>query len=132
MNNQEALTRVWKHFIVNNGRFSIVGSSEEDLNPKYYGNEGARCPVGLLMDKRDYNPDFEGTAVEALYDQMPSLHEVDVLLLAAMQLAHDNSATDFAAKVRSRKEARRDFKRGLIKIAKKFELVVPRKERKNG
>ena len=130
MDNQQALSRVWTHFVVNNGRFSIVGNSEENLIPRYYGNEGARCPVGLLLDKKDYDEDFEGTSVREFYDRMPSLHGVDVFLLEAMQLAHDNSATDFAAGVKPRKEARRDFKHGLKKIAKKFDLEVPRKERR--
>ncbi len=132
MNNQQAFEKIWLHFVVNNGRFSIVGNSEEEVMPRYYGTEGARCPVGLLIDSRDYNEDIEGTAVSKIYEEIPSLQEVDVLLLSAIQLAHDNSATDWAVGFQSRKEARKEFKKGLQRIAKKFELEIPRKARNNG
>ena len=131
MNNQQAFDKIWLHFVVNNGRFSIVGNSEEEVMPRYYGTEGARCPVGLLIDNREYNEDIEGTAISKVAVSLPSLQEVDVLLLSAMQLAHDNSATDWAVGVKSRKEARKEFKKGLQRIAKKFDLVLPRKGRKN-
>lgn len=59
----------------------------------YYGDNGARCHVGLLIPPADYRPEFEGCTVRQLHEKgqfFAGLPEPEVSLLESFQAIHDD------------------------------------------
>jgi hypothetical protein len=59
----------------------------------YHGENGARCPVGLLIPAADYRPEFEGLTVGDLHGKglfFTELPPAELALLTMFQGIHDD------------------------------------------
>lgn len=62
----------------------------------YRGPNGTKCAAGFLIPDDQYNPDFEGRRISAIFSDVPALSaEVgyeSIGLLDSLQVAHDTAA----------------------------------------
>lgn len=105
MTDQQALDRVWKHFVVGAAPPSIRAGETEDAEdgeptptPQclYRGEHGERCAFGLMIPNRLYHKSMEGRDAVFVLSEHPKLRErlagVSPALLGQLQTAHDAAA----------------------------------------
>ena len=87
---QRAFQRVWQHFIVDHGKYSLGADGE----CKYRGPNGAKCAVGLFIKDADYHTGMERLGVFGLTEGLPAGYfgRVTKMQLVALQCAHDTAA----------------------------------------
>jgi hypothetical protein len=59
----------------------------------YYGENGKRCPVGILIPEKDYNESFELMSVEDIFTRY-NVDKDRANLLRKFVRIHDNCATN--------------------------------------
>ena len=124
MNMQEAFDKAYLG-VVAQGEPSL---GRNRLRCKYRGDKKARCPIGFLIEDKDYKRSMEGIKIDfLLYNRkLPDyLSSLNVVFLVMLQRAHDEatSYSDFTEQ----------FKRNMNRIALIYELKVPEtKESKSG
>jgi hypothetical protein len=92
MTNQEAFTKVVQHLRQQGER--SIREEDEALRCRYRGEDGKMCAIGCLIPDEEYEPSMEGKAIETLLRRRegtfaPSLEEVSLSLLGALQRVHD-------------------------------------------
>lgn len=118
--NQKVFNLVWEHFVIKQGKQSIIEDEwSEELVWAYRGPYRRRDPVGLLILDDNYSKKMEGLTVEELLEAYPDLQlgTKDVSLLSKLQWAHDcavNSDKEFNERVRAR----------LEQVAQEFKLEM--------
>jgi hypothetical protein len=98
MTRQEIFDLIWQHFVTQKSNFSISYENE----PRYYGANGYKCPIGLLIPEDLYRPAMEGNGIHTILERWPALlnnfidrgiidtnDNVSVLFLERLSLAHD-------------------------------------------
>jgi len=117
-NQQRAFSIIWKHFVDNGGKQSILQhKGTGDTYWAYRGPYRRKDTIGLLISDEDYSPKMEELTIEEVLEEWPDLQLVtkEVALLMRLQWAHDCVAKndkEFSEKVRAR----------LEKIAQEFNL----------
>jgi hypothetical protein len=95
MKKKQVFKTVVTHLLTQNSR-SVEGS---DLgNCAYQNNEGKQCAIGVLIDSKNYQPDLEGKATDALEviqavekSLDTNINKSDRDLLCKLQDIHDYS-----------------------------------------
>lgn len=109
-NNQRAFSIIWKHFVDNHGKQSILEhKGTGDTYWVYRGPYRRKDAIGLLISDEDYDPAMEGLTVEEVMERWTDLQLAtqDMALLMRLQWAHDCAAKNekvFSEKVRARLE----------------------------
>lgn len=85
---QGAFETVYRH-LMGQGARSCVEHPRGISIPAYYGRHGRRCAVGCLIPIEEYDPIFETMNLEEVARRCPSLHRVDLNLLYALRVCHD-------------------------------------------
>jgi len=118
-NNQRAFNIVWKHFVDNHGKQSILKHPGGDTYWAYRGPYRRKDAIGLLISDEDYDSEMEELTIEEVLEHWPDiqLQTNDMTLLMRLQWAHDCVARndkEFSEKVRAR----------LEQVAREFSLQV--------
>lgn len=108
---QETFEWVYRH-LMHQGARSCMLTPRDVLVPAYYGRFGRRCAVGCLIPMQEYDPSFEILRLEQVYGQCTSLHRVNLNLLYALRVCHDDLTP-------------LRWKKRLSTIAQDFGLSVP-------
>lgn len=103
-NNQDALNRVYQHFIVEkNPQSTVAGEiSEERCRYRSETDRGKTngCAIGCMIPDDMYHPSIENLAITGAYKRVPALRDwfstVDIGLLRQLQSAHDAHFDIFA------------------------------------
>lgn len=108
---QETFERVYRHLMYQGARSCVV-TPRDVLIPAYYGRFGRRCAVGCLLSMQEYDASFETLRLEQVYGQCSSLHRMNLNLLYALRVCHDDLTPP-------------RWKKRLATIAQDFGLSVP-------
>ena len=124
MTQQEAFNKNWQHFVVNKQPASYdikVGAC------LYRGPNNTKCGVGLLIEDKDYNSEWEegptgqGYGVRYLSGNnlLPAyLKDISLDFLASLQGAHDRAAM-------KRDDFTDDIEVNLRELAAEYLLTIP-------
>jgi len=93
----------------------------------YYGEDGTKCAIGVLIPKEEYTPNVEGVPIRNLFDKYycpPSLLKLRECsdLLDELQRAHDVYY--------NRKTLRKEWYLRLVNIGRQYQLDTSSIEKK--
>lgn len=77
---QTIFNKVWHHFIIEGNPLSIGNEG-----PRYYGPNGSKCAVGILIPPDEYNENIEGKAIQKLRDDGLLPRTLDILIQEGME-----------------------------------------------
>lgn len=83
MKDQEVFDKVAEHLLTQHRK------SIRNGNPAYYGLNGMRCAIGVLIPENEYREEFENKAVARIKASVPALRDLNVALLDDLQDVHD-------------------------------------------
>lgn len=119
---QEAFNKVWNHFVVNNGKPSINGSTcmyRQDQTPTC----AVKCAVGLLIPDEEYHPEFDSRGDNSIYiifKKLPTLQQYGLDFLSSLQIVHDRVNQQWNDENRAEW-----FEVGFRKVADTYFLTIP-------
>ena len=92
---QEAVNRVYQHFIVENQPYSLDKVEDRGYySCRYRSASGAKCAIGIMIPDELYEECFEGFNTVNLFNKSPELkamfEEGDGFWIA-LQRCHDNT-----------------------------------------
>lgn len=117
MNNQEAFDKMVTHLRKQKAKSVYDGAI--DIFCCYRGSENRMCAVGVLIPDSEYKQEYEGS-IEKSYSLFPSLHDIDLELLIAMQRLHDRAPWSLTG------DGLVDYWNSIFpEIAERFSLTVP-------
>ena len=98
MTNQEMVDKVCDHLMRQGEKSQIFMAGCPEPICRYRGYQGLKYAAGCVIPDDEYDPKFEGTRIRALImstvgdveGKIPSLKDVDSLLLSSCQHVHDN------------------------------------------
>ena len=116
MKKKQVFKTVVTHLLTQNSK-SVEGS--DSGNCVYQNNDGKQCAVGVLIDSKNYKPDLEGKATDALEviqavekSLDTNINKSDRDLLCKLQDIHDYSTVD-SWREELRRLAHREFNKTL-------------------
>ncbi len=125
MTAQEAINKVWQHFVVDQNPASYNHDASMCMYRQSRQNDcEVRCAVGVLIPDEQYDSMFDSTGdsqptLRQLTDVVPALSGFEVSFLRNLQLAHD---TYFKL---NQPELGEQMRKELNKLAKELELTTP-------
>ncbi len=125
-NHQAALDRAFLWFVYEKHPFSNWEDSDEPERGRYRGDNGAMCPVGLLITDEEYSPELEGKApIIVNNDESPFrfLMEYSLEFLQRLVEAHDKALSYW--REGNQDGARLQFELELAHIATDWKLNMP-------
>jgi hypothetical protein len=96
---QSIFDKVWNHLVVEQkkGSYSMEadGFAIDRLRCLYRTEEGLSCAAGCLIPSKDYQPEWEDTAVSCLDYFSAKYNPQQIGLIGQLQGAHDSSCREF-------------------------------------
>ena len=115
MKKKQVFKTVVTHLLTQNSKSTADGSEQ----CKYQDDTGKQCAVGVLIDSKNYQPDLEGKATDALEviqavekSLDTNINKSDRDLLCKLQDIHDYSTVD-SWREELRRLAHREFNKTL-------------------
>lgn len=124
-NHQEAINIAFDWYVVQRQPFSRSEASVTPFTGRYRGDNGTKCPIGLLITDEEYTPEMEGRAPLMLPTDNPMRFMIDYNLEFLFELlgVHDK-CLPLQLKGED-KEARVKFERLLGDFALEWGLIMP-------
>ena len=115
MKKKQVFKTVATHLLTQNSK----PTADDSDNCQYQNNDGKQCAVGVLIDSKNYQPDLEGKATDALEVIQAVEKSLDTKitksdrdLLCKLQDIHDYSTVD-SWREELRRLAHREFNKTL-------------------
>ena len=125
---QETFDLVYRWYIEEENPLSTWAISDNPHYGRLRGDNGAKCPIGLLISDEHYKKEMDGEVMMILdeEDSLGFLTEYNFGFLADLSMAHDASLSWWNQGDAS--WARKLFEMALIDIALKWQLELPEED----
>lgn len=123
---QSALLHAYDWFVVRKNAFSNWEESDEPERGRYRGDNGAMCPVGLLISDEEYSPEMEGHAPAVVNNEenpFRFLTDYNLKFLFGLVEVHDKALSYW--REGNEDGARLQFEIELARLATDWNLDMP-------